>query len=291
VTVRNFLLILIIPVVLAVCPAPLQAYRFEDDVLVFELWAELEPVVHIPEGVSGGAGSGEENPENGDAEDGGAIYEQEGQPYIPDREDPLAAGPGGRASGPDGGSDPGAGDDGSGPLTSREAVERVLEEARIVVSGMLYGYRVEYTPLDRARQVNERFVVEPIARIEKGDPRLRTLDTRIEDGRFYARFRYDMAEHQVMRRASWKSNTIPSVMAVGTVPLYEGYRGKFASFEEAIKQGLRNYLRPREYNKPREIVADVLFLEPPGTMINAGGYHAKVRMKLRIEEVVPYGAY
>lgn len=179
----------------------------------------------------------------------------------------------------------------SGPLSRREAVERVLEEARIVISAMLYGFDVEYTPPDSARQVEERFQVEPVARISKGDSRLQTLDTRTSEGRFYVRFRYNMAEHQIRRRSSWQSNTIPSVTAEGTIPLYKGYTGKFESFEEAIKQGLRAYFRPREYNKPREILATVLFREPPRTRITAGGYHSKVDMKLRIKEVVPYGAY
>lgn len=243
---------------------PADAYPFDEDVLVLELWTELEPAVPI-------------SPDTGEnAESSGEAPSAEGR-EDQEREDPNA--PQGFELSEE------------GPLGSREAVERVLEGARIVISAMLYGYQVEYTPLDRARKVEERFVLEPLARIERGDPRLRALDTRTEKGRFYARIRYDMAEHQILRRSSWSSNTIPSVIARGTAPLSEGYRGKFRSFEEAIKQGLRSYLRPREYNKPREIVAKVLFLDPPYTRIDAGGYHSKVRMKLRIEEVVPYGAY
>lgn len=215
-------------------PAPAGAYSFTEDVLVFELWTELEPV-------------------------------------IPDPLDEERSG--------------------GGPLSQREAIDRVLEQARIVVSAMLYGYRVEYTPLDRARKVDERLEIEPIARIERGDPRLETIETRTDESRFYARFRYDLAEHQILRRSGWQSNTIPSVIARGNGALTEGYRGKFTSYEDAIKQGLRSYLRPREFNKPREIIAQVLFREPPYTRINAGGYYSKVHMKLRIQEVVPYGAY
>ncbi|MFO7849198.1 MAG: hypothetical protein R6V67_04480, partial [Spirochaetia bacterium] len=177
------------------------------------------------------------------------------------------------------------------PLSRDEAVKRVLDEARVVISAMLYGFSVEYTPLDRERGMEERLVVEPLAQIEKGDPALRALDTRVEDGRFYVRIRYDLKDHQIRRRNSWKSNTNPSVTGEGSAPLSEGSRGKISSYEEAIKGGLRAYLRPREFNKPREIVGKVLFLDPPYTRLNAGGYHSKVRMKLRIDEVVPYGAY
>lgn len=180
---------------------------------------------------------------------------------------------------------------GLAPFSEEEAVRRVLEEARVVISAMIYGFYVEYTPLDRARGMEERLVVEPIAEIERGDPGLRALDTRAENGRLYVRIRYDLKDHQIRRRNSWKSNTLPSVTASGSVPISRGPQGKLLSFEEAVKEGLRAYLRPKEYNKPREIVGKVLFLDPPYTRLNAGGYHSKVRMKLKIEEVVPYGAY
>ena len=237
-------------------PQILSAYDFTEDTLFIELWTELEPAVELP--------SSRLDPEQ---EGRAAPAEERNKPlFRTERRD-------------------------SGPLSTRVAVERVLEEARIVISSMIYGYRVEYTPLDRAREVKERFVVEPIARIERGDPRLETVKTWTKEGRFYARFRYLLAEHQILRREGWKSNTIPSTIARGSAPLFEGYRGKYRSFEEAIKEGLRAHLRPREFNKPREIRAQVLFLEPPYTRINAGGYYSKVHMKLRIEEVVPYGAY
>ena len=242
-------LFLLIALFLLPASSPLFSSSFDEDVLVFELWVELEPAV-----------------ENYRRPDAG-----EDLPSI------GGSGTIGRRS--------------YGPISEREAIERVLEEAQIVVSAMIYGYRVEYTPLDRARGVEEQFVLEAVARIERGDRRLQTMDSRRVEGRLYIRFRYDLSEDQILRRSLWGSNTIPSATATGTAPLREGYRGKFLSFEEAVKQGLRGYLRPREYNKPREIVGRVLFIEPPYTRINAGGYHSKLRMKLNLEEVLPYGAY
>jgi hypothetical protein len=181
--------------------------------------------------------------------------------------------------------------EGPGQIDRDAAIRRVLEEARMVLSGMVYGYRVRYVPLDRRRQVAEEFSMEPIARIEKGDERLRVLNTRTEKERFYVRVRYDLAEYQQRRRQMWRSNTIPDATARGTAPISEGYRGKYAAFEEGVKQALRAHLRPREFNKPREIRGEVLYLEPPAVTIDAGGYHAKVRVKIRLEEVLPYSVY
>lgn len=258
-------------------PQIIEAYPFEEDTLVLELWTELEPVVSVPdEEKSGGADSGEGAGTQ-------SAAQQSEQTTNESSEDSYSSSRSGEDDFVDNRT--------SGPLDRKEAVRRVLEEARIVLSAMLYGFEVRYTPPDTEREVEEYFKVDPVAKIKEGDPRLRTLDTRTSEGRFYVRFRYNMAEHQIRRRSAWESNTIPSVTAEGTTPLYKGYRGKFDSFEEAIKQGLRAYLRPREYNKPREIVATVLFRDPPRTWITAGGYHSKVSMKLRIEEVLPYGAY
>ena len=43
-----------------------------------------------------------------------------------------------------------------GVISQDEAIRRTLEEARIVVSGMIYGFEVRYVPSDRARQVEEK---------------------------------------------------------------------------------------------------------------------------------------
>jgi hypothetical protein len=178
-----------------------------------------------------------------------------------------------------------------GPLERREAIERTLEEVRIVLSGMIYGYRLRYVPRDTSRGVAEELSMEPIAEIERGDERLRVLDTRTEEGRFHVRVRYNLADFQQRRRAMWRSNTIPDESGRGSAPLSEGYRGKYLAFREAVKQALRAYLRPRELNKPRSIRAEILYLEPPYVTIDAGGYRAKVRIKIRLKEVLPYSVY
>jgi hypothetical protein len=187
--------------------------------------------------------------------------------------------------------DPMVAEENPGPLSQDEAIRRVLEEVRMVLSGMIYGYRVEYVPKDSERQVDEQLSMEPIARIPRGDDRLRVMNTREEDGRFYVRVRYDLADFQQRRRQMWRSNTIPDSSGRGTVPLSEGYRGKYAAFEQGVKQALRSYLRPREFNKPRSIRAEVLYLEPPYVTIDVGGYRAKVRVKIKLKEVLPYSAY
>jgi len=187
--------------------------------------------------------------------------------------------------------DPMVGEGSSRPLSQEEAIRRCLEEARLVLSGMIYGYEVRYTPSDRSRQIEELIEIEPRESIPRGDPALRVMNTRMVDNRYYIRVRYNLKEYQIHRRQAWATNTYQSAGGRGNVSLQEGYRGKFRSFEEAIKNALRAYLQARERNKPREISAQVAYQEPPYTRIDAGGYHSKVRIKLKIKELQPYSAY
>ncbi|MFQ3621364.1 MAG: hypothetical protein SNJ78_10540, partial [Spirochaetales bacterium] len=46
-------------------------------------------------------------------------------------------------------------------IEKEELYERILEEARYVFSGMVYGFVFSYTPSDKARRVEEEFLLEP----------------------------------------------------------------------------------------------------------------------------------
>lgn len=180
---------------------------------------------------------------------------------------------------------------GIGVISQEEAIRRTLEEARLVLSGMIYGFRVSYTPSDRSRSVEEELTVEPLAQIPPGDPSLRILKVRTTDNKYFVHMRYNLAEFQQRRLQAWGSNTLKVAAGRGSAPLNQGYRAKFDSFDQAIKNALREYLRPRYRNRPSRIQAAVALQEPPYTVIDAGGFHSKVRIKIDIREVQPYSAY
>ncbi len=179
----------------------------------------------------------------------------------------------------------------TGVISQEEAIRRTLEEARIVLSGMIYGFDVRYTPLDRARDVKEELDVEPRAQIPAGDPSLRVLKVRTRGNKYFVHVRYNLAEYQQRRLQAWDSNSLDVAAGRGTAPLQDGYQAKFESFNQAVKNALREYLRPRYKNKPSRIKASVALKEAPYTVIDAGGYHSKVRIKINLHEVRPYSAY
>jgi len=177
------------------------------------------------------------------------------------------------------------------PLSQDDAIRTVLEEARYVFSGMIYGFRYRYTPSDRARQVNEVFELKPVAQIAEGDPRLRVMSTRREEKRIWIRFRYMLDSAQASWLSAWQSNTISTASGAGEKELWEGPPNKILAIEAAVKQAIRDYLRTQTRNKPRESTGKVLLDDVPRIIMDSGAYHATVTVKVRVDRIVPYQVF
>ncbi len=174
------------------------------------------------------------------------------------------------------------------PLAREKAAERILEEARVLFSAMVYGYRFVYTPSDAARKVEERFELEPVAEIPWGARRVHILDTTEEDKRLYARLSCSLSDSEIKRRRSWESSAVEMSTGSGNGDLFKGYTDKITAFRNAVKDAVRNHLRARVLNKPREIRGEVVLWEDPRTIERAGEYRAMVKVKLQVSGIVPY---
>jgi hypothetical protein len=177
------------------------------------------------------------------------------------------------------------------PMSRQTISRRLLEEARLYLSAMIYGFRFSYTPSDRIRGVEDRFELQPVAEITWGDPRLRILEMETRGEKVWAKIHYGLAAYQTARRTSWSSNTLPSTTGIGRGTLLEGVEGKKLSFQESIKQAIREYARKRVFNKPREITGEVLLWDEPAVRIGSGSYISSVKIKLFIREIIPYAVY
>lgn len=179
------------------------------------------------------------------------------------------------------------------PLSRAEAQRRLLEEARVVLSGMIYGLRFRYTPADNARGVAEEFSLEPVAEIRWGDPALSIEDAWQEDSLLHAIVSYRLADFQQARRRAWQSTAIPVSMGEGSASLFTlpGLKGKRVSLEQAAKEAIRNYLRPIHANKPREIAGELLLWSEPRVLIKSGAYQTLAQVKLQVREVRSYSLF
>src|SRR5208337_3979353 len=96
-------------------------------------------------------------------------------------------------------------DAGEDPIPVAKAERAVLEEARVLLSGMVYGWSFDYIPASRVREVSESFTLTPVAQIPWGSPRLRVIETGTGDKKLWARTSYSMNDAENARRASWES--------------------------------------------------------------------------------------
>ncbi|NOY07983.1 MAG: hypothetical protein GXP33_03975 [Spirochaetes bacterium] len=178
--------------------------------------------------------------------------------------------------------------EGEYPVPKEVAIKKLLEEARIFLSSMIYGYSFIYTPSDKTRKIKDVFVLKPAALIKWGDKRLEVTDVRQEDKRLHAKVLYHLLEFQYLNREAWSSSAIAVSSGMGTGNIFKGSAERRVSFKNAVKDAVRNYLRPRIYNKPREVSGEVIVWNSPEVTVNDGMYVTTVRIKIRIKKVVPY---
>jgi hypothetical protein len=179
------------------------------------------------------------------------------------------------------------------PLSAEQARLRILEEARGILSDMIYGLQFSYTPGDERRKTVEQFVLTPVAEIRWADPRLRVVEAELREGLLYAKVLYDLQDFQSARRKAWESNTMPVATGTGRFSLFSGPapEGKRRSLEEAFKDALRNYLRPIVFNKPREVRGELLLWQQPQVLIASGSYLTRVTIKLQVKEIRAYSLF
>lgn len=177
------------------------------------------------------------------------------------------------------------------PLEREEAHRRILEEARYVFSGMIYGYTFVYTPYDSRRVVEEIFAIDATATIPWGDPALTIAETRLKGNLLVALVRYTPADHQLRWIRMMESNIYDNATGTGTADLFRGTEAKYRAIEEAVKGAIREYLRPRILNKPKEVTGKISLSEVPYIIIDAGTYAAKVSVRIDVDEIIPYRVY
>ncbi len=184
-----------------------------------------------------------------------------------------------------------AGEPDPAPISRDEAARRLLEEARFVFSGMLYGFEFRYVPFDRERGVAEEFVLNPVAEIPWGADQLTILDIRHEENLMYGRLRYTLAAHEETRRDAWARSSVKRASGSGSAPRILGTGAKQNAIEDALRNAVHEYLRARVYNKPHEVSGRLVLSAAPRVILRSGEYQATVQVKLVIQDLRSYAVY
>lgn len=174
------------------------------------------------------------------------------------------------------------------PIPLEKAGQWVLEEARTLLAGMVYGWTFVWTPSDLSRKVEDRFELTPVAEIPWGSERLVVRQTQLEDTRLFAQVSYTMDPAEQLRRESWAGAVVDAATGAGEASTMKGRQAKLEALANAIKDAVRNRLHTRILNKPREIRGEVVLWDDPQVWVGQGAYHAVARIRLRVTDIVPY---
>ncbi len=171
------------------------------------------------------------------------------------------------------------------------ALELLLDEARFIFSGMIYGLRFVFVPSDRARDLPETFELSAVHDIPWGDPRLDVFSTHRDGTLVHAKLRYRPAEHELVRLRGWSSTAVAIANGAGSSSIHLGPESRRLAIENAVKNAVREHLRTRHFNKPREATGLIAFEGAPRIYIDRGAYHARIAVKIRVENVRAYETF
>lgn len=184
-----------------------------------------------------------------------------------------------------------------GSVTEAELKERTppigeLDRiARFVMGGIVYGWKFSYVPSDKKRDVAERFSLEPIMEIGKGDGRFAMTEIVPDYPRLTCWAVFVPGDAEKRREEYWKSVTIKSANGHGTGERIHEADGVLAAYGNAIKAAIRSRAQALEKNKPKEILGEALLRDMPRLHADEGYFVADVKVLVNILETVPYATY
>jgi len=190
-------------------------------------------------------------------------------------------------------------------LTDQAAAEAVLAEGLWLFHGMIHGFDYVYTPSDRARAIADLFEISSRASAFGGSRAFRVASVRFDGRMLVAEVEYLVPGPERTILASWESISYRSAQgrgeasawdrgltpdtAAGVLPFQVAARR--AAIIDATREALRDYLRGLEFNKPREVRGSFAFASQPRLVLSGGRWIATVRLRVGVDEIIPYGGY
>ncbi|WP_252714403.1 hypothetical protein [Treponema phagedenis] len=167
-------------------------------------------------------------------------------------------------------------------------VQALRELAAFIMSGMSYGWQFSYTPYDKKRNVTENFELVPISAVSPKTKRLRLMEPQVRYPYLYCWSEYTLFEDEARRREHWMSISFATVQGSGNGERKKELSGVYDAYKNAALQAVRNYVRKREKNKPKEIIGEMIIRENPRLFVDSGKFTAEIRVNIYIKEIIPY---
>lgn len=168
-------------------------------------------------------------------------------------------------------------------------VSRLRKTAPFFVQGMLYGWKVEYTPYDSARGVQEYLDIEPLQELTSGELNsIQYKNAAFKDDRLYCRVEFERSESQQNLYKSWQSVKNPKIRGTGYGRLEDGFEGIEQACGEAVKNAIREYWRQQLKNKPKVIESRILICSSPVVGVDAGRYRVMLDFFMETDRILNY---
>lgn len=181
----------------------------------------------------------------------------------------------------------GEGDESDNPYSL--PVSRLRITAPFFVQGMLYGWKVDYIPYDKARGVDEYIEFAPIQELTQEERnKIEYKNAAFKDDRLYCRVEFNRTDAQLNLFKSWQTISNPKVRGTGYGKLTDGFEGIEQACIQAMKDAIREYWRARIKNKPREISARLLICAPPVIGVDAGRYRVMLDFFMETDRILNY---
>lgn len=172
------------------------------------------------------------------------------------------------------------------------ATSSIKVTAPFFLSGMIYGWKFEYTPSDKARQVAEYFSLTPIHEIDINDPAIHFASPATLENRVYCWVEYDRTLPMMTYRQSFDSVNIPQVKGTGESSKKISSEAIIESVEMAAKNAIRNYGRIIEKNKPKVITGTILLKDQdPTVKIVNGKFTSYLDFFLHVDTIIQYSNF
>lgn len=177
-------------------------------------------------------------------------------------------------------------------VTLSVPIAKIKSIAPFLVEGMVYGWKFEYTPYDKKRNVQEYFDFKPIRELSELDKsKIKYEAPWVENDRLYAWVEYQKTENQINSYKAWNSIKHPRIKGIGYGKLTEGFDGIKKACEEALKNAVREYERTQIKSKPKEITGKVIISKEPLIGVSAGRYKIVLDFFMESDKIIEYKTF
>jgi len=170
-------------------------------------------------------------------------------------------------------------------------VKSIREIAPFIITGMVYGWSFEYTPLDKGRGVEEYLEITEIVPSSSIQPGITYVSPWLQNNRLNCWVEYQRNDSQIQSYNLWTSIENPVIHGRGYGDLGKGFEGIKEAAYDALKDAVRNHYRSTIKNKPKAIRGSVLIRDIPTIGIDSGRYVFNLDFFLEYGKIVKYTVY